>query len=162
MRKNIFAIVAVIVLGLVGILVYSGRTRTSESGTSSTVKQDDSQPKETPVKVINQEAKITLSAFPEGFPTEKDALRGDSFKYIPANSQEQQSSLVYQSQKTLAANEKIFKEFFAKAGFKIVNQQETKTEAFYYTTLDNNDLSVQIKDQQNVVTVTASYLKRPQ
>ena|SRR3990167_11134161 len=160
MRKSLLTFLAVIVVGLLIALIVSERgpeTATDQEEQKTTEEEIQVQDTE---RVIEQESETTLSAFPEGFPVEAAASNSSGFKYIPANSVSQQSTVEYVSQMTLAENGKTFKDYLAAAGYEMVNKLEEADILFYYATKDNNDLSIKIDSKDNVVTVSASYLKR--
>lgn len=153
-RNEIIAIVAVVV---VAGLVWLGN---SQFGKKPQL-EDDLQKTVPEARVIKQDAQTTLSAFPAGFPVEEGAQNTDSYKYIPASSLEQQSTLDYVSKKSLADNARIFRDYLSKSGFAISNRVEEPDLVFYYATKGAEDLSIKIKiSQEQEVSVSASYLRR--
>ena|SRR3989344_4101345 len=156
MNKNILIIIVVLVLILLGAIWFRSNDG-MDSDTQTATNEETPQPTE---RVMQSDAKTTLSAFPDGFPVESGISQSSGFKYIPANSLEQQSTVEYVSQKSLAENQTAFKAYLEASGFKTVNEAEDAQSAFYYATKDNNDLSVRIILKDGTVTVTASYLKR--
>ncbi len=111
-------------------------------------------------QVVKIKAATLLADFPQDFPMESGVENTESYKYLPAKSTEEQSTLEYVSKKSFRENKTIFTEYLDKAGFKISNRDERTGFAFYYATKDNNDLSIKIVERQGQVTVTASFLKR--
>lgn len=155
--KKTALITAAVAVAILVVWLLSGGTKMSPNGGSG-AKNDLSKPSEKE-RVVRQEAAVSITAFPSGFPVGAGAA-GSGFKYVPANSTEQQSTLEYVSAKSLKENETIFKDYLAASSFKIVNKLEDSKSAFYYATKDNNDLSIRIAQSDGQVTVTASYLKR--
>jgi len=151
-------IIAIVVVVLVIALVWLGRT---QFGVAPEPKpgEDLSKPADQE-RVVKEDAEVILSAFPSGFPVEAGAQTSDSYKYIPAKSLEQQSTLEYVSQKSLTENAKIFRDYLSKAGFQISNKTELPDLMFYYAQKGTEDLSVKIKTQDEKVSVSASYLRR--
>lgn len=152
--------VLLLVVGLVVILVVAILVTSPRQSPTPSVLEDQSQAVSPEERVIKQEASQVMSAFPAGFPFEEEMTSSDSYKYIPANSKEQQSTINYVSQKTLAENAKIFKAYLEEAGFKITNKVEEKSQYFYYAAKDNSDLSILVQQKNDQVTVSLSYLKR--
>lgn len=159
MSKNSLVAVIVIVLLLVGVIIFNARQPFSQPSSQTPSSEDLSKPS-SQERVIQAEAPSLLSGFPAGFPKEEEVNYPQSYKYIPANSLEQQSTVEYVSQKTLAENGKTFRDYLASAGFNVSNKNETANLLFYYATKDNNDLSIRIEQKNGQVTVSASYLKR--
>ncbi len=111
-------------------------------------------------RLVRGEVKGVITAFPEGFPAEQGALHLDGYQYVPARSLELQSTVSYISQKTLAENGELMRDYLAAAGFEITNRVEKPGLLFYYATRGENDLSIQIAEDNNQVILSASYLKR--
>lgn len=111
-------------------------------------------------QVTKQDAKATLASFPEGFPAESGIEASSGYKYIPANSQSEQSTLEYTSKKSLAENKKIFTDFLAKSGYTVANKVEQAGLVFLYATLDQTDLSIKIEEKSGQVSVSATHLKK--
>lgn len=164
MKRNIIIVLALVVALVVVALVMAGNKK-GDSGTKDPAvlekqrKEDLSKPYETE-RIIKQNTQASLTAFPEGFPLEDGARAGESFKYVPANSTAQQSTVQYVSNKSLAENGRIFKDYLDSSGFDTVNDLENDARIFYYATKDNDDLSISIESRNNTVTVSASYLNR--
>lgn len=160
MKKNTIIILSVVVVALVVVyavweskkttVVPSGR----ETGNENAVKVSDE------VRVQNEDSASVLSAFPEGFPAEPEALSGEGAKLIPAGSTEQQSTIEYGSTKSLSQNADIFRKYIADAGFTIMNEIIEADEVFLYSKNDTDDMSITIRSQDGMVTVKAKYLKR--
>ncbi|OGE78953.1 MAG: hypothetical protein A2751_00215 [Candidatus Doudnabacteria bacterium RIFCSPHIGHO2_01_FULL_46_14] len=160
MKRNTLIILALAVAVLIILLFIAANKSDKGSQPVSVSKKDNlDQPYETE-RVVKQNTEASLSAFPQGFPVEAGAQAGDSYKYVPANSVEQQSTVQYTSNKSLEENGKIFRDYLAAAGFTIVNKLERADKLFYYASKDNNDLSVTISSIDGAVTVSATYLKR--
>ena len=142
------------------VVVYVLATRKSGNAPGSGANSADQQKIVDKARVEKQSAATVLSAFPPGFPAEAGIESSAGYKYIPAKSTEQQSTLEYSSRITFAQNKKIFKDYLTSADWTITNKVEESNLAFYYGTKNNNDLSVKIKQMDNDVTVSVSYLKR--
>lgn len=156
MRKQILiSILAVFVIVLVLIIGFYKPFQPSPS--QSNPEDDLTRPFPTQ-RVLNQETKNTLTVFPAGFPMEGQFTK--SFKYIPANSLLQQSTVEYESQATMAENQTIFLKYLADSGFQIANKTEEQNITFYYASKADADLSVMLKDQNGKIFVTASYLQK--
>ena len=158
MKKNILIAGGVVALLVIAVIIFGKPTTNNFQSNLGNVSKEDMTPQNTE-RVIQADTKTVLSGFPDGFPAEKETAE-NSYRYIPANSTEQQYTLQYESQKTLAENEKIFKDYFTSAGFQIVNKQESATDAFYYGTRDNSDLSILISSRDGKISISASYLAR--
>lgn len=111
-------------------------------------------------QIIKQNVQTTLSAFPGGFPAEEGIANSSGYKYIPANSLNEQSTLEYVSAKSLTENKQIFTEFLTKNGFEIVNRIDQPNLVFLYAKKEQNDLSVKIEARNQQIMVSANYLKR--
>ncbi len=112
-------------------------------------------------KIISQDPDLVLAAFPPGFPVEEGVKATEGFKYVPANSQETQSTLEYVSQKTVSQNSQIFRKFLADNNYQIVNKLEKPDLVFYYAQKDGNDLSLKIQKLEAAeIKVSVSYLER--
>lgn len=122
--------------------------------------QPKAEPETPTAHVVAQEAPAVLAAFPTGFPAEAGIENSRGYKFIPANSTNQQTTLDYISQKSLAENTEIFTNYLAQNGFSIVNKVELPNLVFLYATKDNNDLSLKMDEQGGIVTVSATYLTR--
>ena len=120
-------------------------------------------PKVSDVAQVKKETSTeALAAFPAGFPVEAGAQSGNSYKYIPAKTTVEQSTVEYVSQKTLAQNGEIFRNYLAQAGFTIANKTEQTNWLFYYGTKGKEILSINLKaDASGKVTVSASYVVMP-
>ncbi|HYV33811.1 MAG TPA: hypothetical protein VE973_03105 [Candidatus Limnocylindria bacterium] len=153
--KKYFWIIIVIILLVVAVvfLIPSKQNPT----TNSVVKTSTSTPKET-LQVTPAETKEVVKDFPAGFPIEAGATSDSGFTYVPANTLSKQSSVIYTSNKTLAENGKIFKDYMDVMGYKIINKVETSQNLFYYGTKDNASLSILIEKQDKNVKITATYL----
>lgn len=160
MKRNTIIIVVLAVAAAVIWLIVAGNKGNEASTPAPINKKDDlAQPYETE-RVVKQNTQAILSAFPDGFPVEAGVESTNSYKYVPANSTEQQSTIEYTSQKSLADNGKIFKDFLTASGFEIINEQTQGKNVFYYGKKDTSDLSILIRELTDSVTVSASYLKR--
>lgn len=158
-KKVLVTLIVILAVVVVIAVALKGGKRGGQQAGNNKQSADLSKPapKE---RVVKQEAAATLAAFPQGFPVEEAAQTSDSFKYVPANSTEQQSTVEYVSLKSLAENGKSFKDFMDKNGYKISNKVEQDNLLFYYGSKDSNDLSVKIQSAEGKVTVSASFLKR--
>ena len=112
------------------------------------------------LRVVNQNSGRNLEAFPEGFPVEDGVEFHESFKYVPANSRDQQSTLAYLSSRTLSENASIFENFFSSNGFEVMNEVEDDGMHFYYARKGNDDLPIRLEDKSGRVLVEVSYLER--
>lgn len=157
--KNALLILGLAAVALVIFFIVSGRQAGLPGQKVLKPEEDFSKPYKEE-RVVKQEAQATLSAFPEGFPVEAGAQNTGSYKYVPALSLEQQSTIEYVSKKSLTDNAKIFKDFLTLKGYTISNEVSEKGLGFYYATKDNNDLSIKIEEKNGQVTVSASYLRR--
>lgn len=160
--KKTAIIVVIIAAALVGLMIFSKSNQqpgAKKTQTEAERKADLTKPYETE-RMVKEEAQVLLTGFPQGFPVEAGSQSSESFKYVPAQSVEQQSTVVYASKKTLAENGKTFRDYMASAGFEIINKDERDDGLFYYATKDNNDLSIKIDEKNGQVSVSATYLKR--
>lgn len=158
MKKNtLILVVALVAVLIVALLVAQQRPSDNRKRDNKTTDLNTPADKD---RVVKGDLQSILKAFPESFPVEAGAQQKDSFKYIPANSLEQQSTVEYVSQKSLAENGKIFREYLNSASFKIINKIEKPNLLFYYATREGNDLSVKIEAINQGVIVSATYLKR--
>lgn len=158
MKKNAIIITALIIV--VAVVVYVLATRKSSNIPGPGENSANQQKIADKARVEKQPVATVLTAFPPEFPAEAGMESSAAYKYIPAKSAEQQSTLEYSSRKTFAENKKIFKDYLTSSGYAITNKVEESNLAFYYGTKNNNDLSVKIKQMDNVVAVSVSYLKR--
>lgn len=110
------------------------------------------------VEITEEDPEENVADFPEGFPLEDGVSFDESFKYVPVDSNQQQSTLSYSSNLSLEENMEIFEEFFANNGFRIVNQINQENMAFYYGEKDGNSFSLILEDKDGKVSVSASYL----
>ena len=155
MKKTEIAAIAII-LAIAALAWLGGRQlsfRPGEQGSDSLKPAKE-------VRVMKEDPGKTLAAFPAGFPAEAGAQGSGAYKYIPANSIEQQSTVEYVSQKTLTENAEAFLGYFNKAGFTVTNKSENSDLVFYYAQKGSEDMSVTIKRTDGKVSVSASYLTR--
>jgi hypothetical protein len=157
--STIVMVVVLAAIVLVGILVFSGPKGNTNAPANTQQNSSQSSTNTTP-QVTQQTPTTVVSAFPAGFPVEAAAQNTASYKYVPAASSQQQSTLEYISQKTVAQNQKTFLDYLNANGFKIGNKVEKSDMVFYYATKDNNDLSITITKSGSDVKVSASYLKK--
>jgi hypothetical protein len=114
---------------------------------------------------LKDEADITVedpeenaADFPEEFPLEAGVSFAESFKYVPVDSNQQQSTLSYSSNLSLEENIEIFEKFLADNEFNIINQVNEENMAFYYGEKNGNSFSLILEDKDGEVLVSASYL----
>lgn len=159
-KKHVFFVVILILALaiLIGILGKAGKSEQLEKK-SPDPKADLTKPYQE-VRVVKEDTKSVLSAFPAGFPAEAGVENKDSFKYVPANSTQQQSTVEYVSSQSLAENTKAFSTYLTANGYTITNKLEQGSLVFYYGTKADSDLSVKLEDKDGKVLVTASYLKK--
>ena len=155
MKKNVVVIIILILAVAIVVVLMQKNKKTAPPKGPATAQQDPNKP-----KVIKQGTTAILGTFPADLPIEKDITTTDSYKYIPAKSTEQQTTLEYVSKKSFAENVKIFSGYLASAGYKITNKTEKPTWEFLYGTKDNNDLAIRIEKQGEQAKVSVSYLKR--
>lgn len=155
-KKYLWGVIGVVVI-ILAILVSRRPNAPGQQPGAETGKSEQTSKTE---RVVKEDAKVTLAAFPEGFPVEAGASSTSGYKYIPANSASQQSTLEYVSQKSLAVNKQIFSDFLGKNGFAVVNKVEQPAFVFFYATKNQNDLSIKIEEKNKQVTVSATYLVR--
>ena len=158
-NRNKIIIIAAIVLVLL-IVLWANSPR-QPANTNTTIQQEDLTKASDEVRVVNTPTDEIVKEFPLAFPFEENFTSSNSFKYVPAQSLEQQSTLEYTSQKTLAQNRTAFTNYLQTAGFEILNKIESSDELFYYATKDNNDLTISVRLDDNGLKVGLSYLKRP-
>ena len=157
-KQILWGVVAAVIV-VVLVFVFSGGGSDSDSGSQTTDQAELVQPAEEQ-RIIQQTDEQVLADFPEGFPVEEGAQNTNSFKFIPANSLEEQSTMSYTSQRTLDENAIIFKSFMDENGFEIINEETDEDFRFFYATKDGNDLSVTIEELVGQVQVSVSYLQR--
>ena len=152
MKKNVI-IAAVLILAVAITVVLVQQTKKPKP--PEVAKTNDNEP-----QVIKEDAAAILKALPQDLPIEEGLTATDSYKYIPAQSKEQQSTLEYISKKSFTENVKVFKDYLASKKYNISNKTEQPNLAFFYGTKDNNDLLIKIENKDNQVNVSISYLKR--
>ena len=154
MRTSLLTILALAVIGLLAVLLIPrGQAPSGGPDGKGEIRAQKTE------RVLAQNADLTSSAFPSGFPTEAGAS-ASSYKYIPANSTEQQFTVQWGSKKSMGENAKIFSDYFTAAGFNVVNKATPPDQVFYYATRDNDVLSVLVQRTSGTSQVSATYLLR--
>ncbi len=153
-NKSLFSLVGIVILLLAVVFFAQIPKRLSQNGS----KEDLNKPSAKP-SIVEENPQIILAAFPKGFPLEGGVTTSASFRYVPAQSEENQSTLEYVSKKSLLENGRIFRDYLAKSDFKVVNKIEEPKLLFYYARREGDDLSIKIEEQNQKVLVSASYLK---
>lgn len=156
-KNLILAIVGVAVV--LGILIFYSGNKQPGPATTANPATDLTRKSDKP-RVVHADVKGILMTFPADFPVEAGAETTTGYKYVPANSLQQQSTLEYVSKKSLAENGKIFTSYFRKAAFKISNKVEQPSLLIYYGTKDQSVLTVKIQGLSGKVMVSASYVAK--
>ena len=152
-QKGIIWGAAAIVLLLVLAFVFSQTGNDSNTPDGNNVNQS-SEP-----QISEQSAEETLSAFPEGFPIE--AGGGESgYRYVPANSSQQQSTIEYVSTQTFSQTAAVFENYLEENEFSIINRVDEPDFAFFYATKDGNGLSITLQEIDGETKVSVSYLRK--
>lgn len=158
MQKNTIVTVIVLLIILGAILVFSQKNQTPPTPASNPLA--DLTKVASQARTLHADVKGLLTTFPADFPLEAGAETTTGYKYVPANSLTQQSTLEYGSKLTLAENGKIFADYFSKAGFKITNKVEQPGLLIYYGTKNQSVLTVKVQKLAGKVTVSASYVAK--
>lgn len=157
LKNLVFAIGAVaVVLGI--LIFYSGDNQFGQK--PSVNPEADLTHKFAKPRVLHSDVKGVITSFPADFPLEAGVKISQSYKYVPANSLQQQATLDYLSKKTLAENGKIFTAYLKKSGYQMLNTMEKPNLLFRYGTKDGSDLSIRLAKAGDQVLVSASYLRR--
>lgn len=101
-----------------------------------------------------------ISDFPLGLPVETGGQARASYRFIPADSSERQSTISYVSGKTFEENSDIFEKFLLDANYDILNEIDETSLRFFYAQKDSTDLLIGIEEKENGVLIDISYLKR--
>lgn len=161
-KGSLWAIFALVVLVLILLLLSGGGFLSRIRETNQIDPKDDLTQPYSEERQFEEPASELVTDFPSGFPFEQGVEFSQAYKYIPANSLEQQSTLSYISELSLQDNVDRFEQFFEDNQYDIITDDFSDGVQFYFATKPENDISILLEtsNSSDTVSVIVTNLKK--